>query len=138
MYPIAIAYFRCVWQVTSSGIKGSANPPLGIPHHMKEEQNFTKGGHDMETISTLLALCDGSLSVDSTHKWPVMWSFDVYFVISQNLLLSLCCMPRQAVKQTVELHLIWHDAHVPNILYIPYNMHMILFTFVGWIMYLAD
>ena len=94
MYPIAIAYLRCVWQVTSSGIKGSANPPLGITHHMEEEQNFTKAGHDMETISTLLALCEGSLSVHSPHKSPVIWSFDVYFVISLDLLLSLCCKPQ--------------------------------------------
>ena len=37
-------------------------------------------GLEMETISALLAFCEGN-PVDSPHKWPVMRNFDAFFVI---------------------------------------------------------
>ena len=44
---------------------------------------------------------EGNPQVDSPHKGPVMWSFDVFFVVSPNKLLS---------KQLSSWDLRCHDA----------------------------
>ena len=63
--------------------------------------------YDMETLSALLALGGARhLShMDFPHKWQVMWSFDVFLVVSMNTLLN---------KQSSGLH----DAHVTSLLWI--------------------
>ena len=39
--------------------------------------------HDMEKLSALLALCEGNPpGIQFPYKWPVMWSFDMFFVVS--------------------------------------------------------
>ena len=42
----------------------------------------------MERLSMLLALCEGihQLLVDSPHKGPVMWNYDVFFDVNMNKL----------------------------------------------------
>ena len=42
----------------------------------------------------------------SPHEEPVLWSFDVYFVVSLDKFL-ICCQPGQTVEQTIKLQLIW-------------------------------
>ena len=52
----------------------------------------------METLSASLFFCEGiqKILVYSPYKGPVMWSFDVFFVVSE-----------QAVEQIVKLPVIW-------------------------------
>ena len=44
--------------------------------------------HSMEKLSALMALCEENTPVnhDSSYKWPVVWSFDVFFIVSLNIL----------------------------------------------------
>ena len=56
----------------------------------------------MEMLPALLALCEGNPSMYSTHKEPVMQSFDAFFDISLKKLL----------QQTVKLLVMW-DAMMP-------------------------
>ena len=46
---------------------------------------------DMETLSASLALCNGNTpsTVDSPHKWPVMLSFNTFFLNLNKLLNKL-------------------------------------------------
>ena len=62
------------------------------------EGNPPWGCQDIGTLSKLLALCEGNPPVDSPHKGPVMWNFDVFFVVSQL---------DEAVEQTA-LPVIWN------------------------------
>ena len=74
-------------------------------------KKFAWWGHDMETLSSSLALCEGNplLTSGFLNKGPVMQSFDI-FLYSQ---------PQQSVEQTVKLlvireaiTLMWHHFNV--------------------------
>ena len=49
--------------------------------------------HDMETLSTSLAFVKGihRWPMDSSHKGPVMWSFDVFVAVEQSVNKQLIC-----------------------------------------------
>ena len=51
--------------------------------------NASKLGHDMETLSALLALCEGNLP----HKGPVIRNIDVFIVVKPNNLLRIIELP---------------------------------------------
>ena len=73
--------------------------------------------HSMEKLSALMALCEENTPVnhDSSYKWPVVWSFDVFFIASLNILFE-----NQTVYWLVKWYasmLIWY--HLKYIRYRP-------------------
>ena len=71
--------------------------------------------HDMERLSTLLALCEGNLLVinEFPNKWPVTQSFDVFFVGLNNLLNKLSnCM--WLVSQSCDIHTVTTNSLAQN------------------------
>ena len=72
----------------------------------------------MGTFSALLALCMGNLLVDSLNKGPLMWSFDVSFVVELEKLLNkhLSCWwfempwcPCEVIVMHIEARKIWRQ-----------------------------
>ena len=62
-----------------------------------------RDGHDMETLSALLALCEGNPLVTGGFPTNDQWS---------RILIFLCRQLDKAVEQTVEWLVIW-DAMMP-------------------------
>ena len=62
----------------------------GPRYHSSFHCSFPWWRHQMETISTLLALCVGNSQVtgEFPSQGPVTWSFDVFFDLHQNKWLS--------------------------------------------------
>ena len=74
--------------------------------------------HDIEMLSALQALCEGNLrsSVDSLHKGPVMQSFDILFIVSQNKLLNkqLDCQWIEIIWQSCKITVRFITNHTSN------------------------
>ena len=75
--------------------------------------------HCMEILYVLLALCEAKSSVDSPHKGPVMWGFDV--VVSPNKVLKkvvgdLTCNITAVLKSEIDAKVDVLEIKVPSIL----------------------
>ena len=69
--------------------------------------------HQIETFSTSLAFCEGNPPVDSPHKRPVTWSFDIFFDL---------CLNKRLSNQS---HSLWRHCNEKSKLDI-HNVHYIL------------
>ena len=67
-----------------AGVPGS--PWSAVSTLMIQDHHFPWWHHQMETFSTLLALCEGNSPVtgEFPSQRPVMWSFDVFFDLRVN------------------------------------------------------
>ena len=77
---------------------------------IKTQRIHTGNPVDTETHSEILGSLRGEPtghSDDSTHKGPVMWGFDVLFVVNPNKLWN---------KQSICRFLVCHGAHVVSLL----------------------
>ena len=76
------------------------------------KQSYSVSCNDMKTYSALLALCEVIhwLPLDSPHKGPVMWSFDVFFVVNCK-----SCWAKSWVARIWDtMMLMWCDQWITN------------------------
>ena len=92
---------------------GNPHPRFVVKWILGNKCQWTWWRHQMETFSTLLALCEGNLLVTDgfLSQKPVMHSFDVFFDLHLNKQLS-----KQLRCQQFEMpsHSLWHHLLIWN------------------------
>ena len=85
------AYINWTFQMGHSAQTAIENTVILVSYwYVYVVSKWTWWRHQMETFSTLLALCAGNIPVTGEFptRWPVTWSFDVLFHLRLNKRLS--------------------------------------------------